>query len=417
MYKKRIAVEDLALGMYVIELDRPWLGTPFEFQGFHLTSREQIESLRSYCQHVYVDVDREQSSDGKTRAPLVLAGSAVGAETRAVQNELAVASVTFQSCREAIAESLESLRREAKMDAEKLTAASSDMAESMQRNPDAMLLLNSLHRKSTYELRRAVDSSILMIAFGRFLQFAKDRLEILGLAGMLLDVGKIRIPDEVLGKRGTLTADEYQIMKSHVMHSVDLVRAANGRLPEGVNDIILQHHERQDGTGYPNGLRGSQISMDGAIAGIADTFSALTSERPFAEPISPSSALNQLHAMRACFHEALVEQFIQCIGIYPVGSAVEMNTGEIGVVMAQNAVRRLLPRVMLILDREWKPLPHPQVILDLMRDPKTATGEAYRIRRTLPMEKLPIDPNDFFLPWFRSEQTARANGGSREGLH
>jgi hypothetical protein len=114
--------------------------------------------------------------------------------------------------------------------------------------------------------------------------------------------------------------------------------------------------------------------------------------------------------MRACFHEALVEQFIQCIGIYPVGSAVEMNTGEIGVVMAQNAVRRLLPRVMLILDREWKPLPHPQVILDLMRDPRTATGEPYRIRRTLPMEKLPIDPNDFFLPWFRSEQSARANG-------
>jgi len=410
MYKKRIAVEDLALGMYVLELDRPWLGTPFEFQGFHLVSREQIESLRTYCQHVYVDVDREQSSDGKTRTPLALAGSAVYGGTRPVENELAAASVTFETCREAIAESLESLRREAKMDAEKLTAASSDMTESMQRNPDAMLLLNSLHRKSSYELRRAVDSSVLMIAFGRFLQFAKDRLEILGLAGMLLDVGKIRIPDEVLGKRGTLSADEYQIMKSHVMHSVDLVHAANGRLPQGVGDIILQHHERQDGTGYPNGLSGSQISMDGAIAGIADTFSALTSERPFAEPISPSSALNQLHAMRACFHEALVEQFIQCIGIYPVGSAVEMNTGEIGVVMAQNAVRRLLPRVMLILDREWKPLPHPQVILDLMRDPRTATGEPYRIRRTLPMEKLPIDPNDFFLPWFRSEQSARANG-------
>ena len=410
MYKKLTAVDDLRLGMYVIELDRPWVGTPFEFQGFHLVSHEQIESLRRYCKHVYVDPDREQVSGERRRTALARPGPTLYTGAKPVENELAMASVTFEACKEAIRESLESLRREAKMDTAKLAAASMDMTESMQRNPNAMLLLNSLHTKSSYELRRAVDSAVLMIAFGRFLQFSKDRLEVLGLAGMLLDVGKTRLPSEVLEKRGTLTADEYSMMKSHVMHSVELVRAANGGLPPGIDDIILQHHERQDGSGYPNGLRGSEISMEGAIAGIADSFSALTSERPFAEPISPSSALNQLHATRASFHEALVEQFIQCIGIYPVGSAVEMNSGEVGVVMAQNTVRRLLPRVMLVLDAAWNPLPPPQVILDLMRDPKTGTGEPYRIRRTLPMERLPIDPNDFFLPWFRSEQGTRVNG-------
>jgi hypothetical protein len=118
--------------------------------------------------------------------------------------------------------------------------------------------------------------------------------------------------------------------------------------------------------------------------------------------------LSQLYAMRATFHEALIEQFIQCMGIYPVGSAVEMSTGEVGVVMAQNAVRRLLPRVMLVLDPDWKPLPHPQIILDLMRDPKTPVGDTYRIRRTIPMEKLPIDPNEFFLPWLDPEAGRRA---------
>jgi HD-GYP domain-containing protein (c-di-GMP phosphodiesterase class II) len=407
VYKKRTAVEDLQLGMYVIELDRPWLGTPFEFQGFYLVSQDQIEELRQYCQHVYVDADRDEASAERRRAASAIPGSIPYTDAKPVENELAVASAAFETCKEAIRESLESLRREAKMDAAKLTAASVDMTESMERNPNAMLLLNSLHTKSSYELRRAVDSSVLMIAFGRFLQFARDRLQVLGLAGMLLDVGKTQLPDDVLHKGGTLTADEYALMKSHVMHSVELVRAANGSLPAGLEEIIIQHHERQDGTGYPYGLRGSQISMDGAIAGIADTLSALTSTRPFAEAIAPSSALNQLHAMRASFHEALVEQFIQCIGIYPVGSAVELNTGEVGVVMAQNLVRRLLPRVMLVLDAAWNPLPPPQVILKLMREPKNATGEPYRIRRTLPMDKLPIDPNDFFLPWFQPESGAR----------
>ncbi|HYC48583.1 MAG TPA: HD-GYP domain-containing protein [Burkholderiales bacterium] len=408
MYKKQIAVEDLELGMYVIELDRPWLGTSFAFQGFYLISPEQIEELRACCKHVFIDTERERWTPGQRRAASPgLQGSTVYEDRQPVESELVQAQEVFVSCEEAIRDTLESLKREAKLDADKLSAASHDITESMERNPDAILLLNRLHRKSTYELRRAMDSSITMIAFGRFLQFAKDRLEILGLAGMLLDVGKVKIPDEVLNKAGMLSADEYQLMKSHVEHSVTLVREVNGKIPEAVHEIILQHHERQDGSGYPRGLKGDEISVDGSIAAIADSFSALTSDRCFAEPMAPSTALSQLHAMRGkCFHEALVEQFIQCVGIYPVGSAVEMNTGEIGIVMAQNPVRRLQPRVMLVLDRERKQLPHPQVILDLMREPRSPSGEPYRIRRTLPMDRLPIDPNDFFIPWMRQERAA-----------
>ena len=412
MYKKEIAVEDLELGMYVIELDRPWLDTPFDFQGFYVTSAERLEEVRSFCKRVFVDTDRERWTPER-RAPSSAAPATAQADKDKVAHELVEANAVFESCEAAIRDSFETLRLEAKLDAERLTAASHDITESIQRNPDAILLLNRLHQKSDYELRRAMDSSITMITFGRSLQFANERLEILGLAGMLLDVGKIRIPDEVLNKAGMLTAGEYQMMKEHVQYSVDLVLEANGGLPQGVADIILQHHERQDGSGYPKGLKGDQISMEGGMAAIADSFSALTSERCFAEPMSPSSALNQLYAMRGkVFDEALVEQFIQCIGIYPVGSAVEMNSGEIGIVMAQNPVRRLQPRVMLVLDPHYKQLPHPQVILDLTREPKTGSGEPYRIRRTLPLQKLPIDPNDFFIPWIRSEEGRSAAGKS-----
>jgi HD-GYP domain-containing protein (c-di-GMP phosphodiesterase class II) len=396
MYKKAVPVSDLKLGMYVIELDRPWLGTPFDFQGFPLTSNEQIAQLRKYCEIVYIDPEREPWSPERRKAALGLRGNAVYAEVTPVEKEVVTARDVYQSCEVAIQHALEGLRSHGEIDPQQLTSAVSSMTESILRNPDAMMLLNTLRQKGSYELGRAMDTSILMVTFGRFLQFPKDRLELLGLAGMLLDVGKTKLPDALLQKKDMLSPDEYELVKVHVAHSVELV-SSSPALPAGVADIISLHHERQDGTGYPKGIKGGEITIDGAIAGLVDSFSALTSARAYAEQASPSNALSLMHKLRGkLFHEALVEQFIQCIGIYPVGSAVELNTGEVAIVIAQNLVRRLQPRVMVILDRNWKTI-HPQLILDLVKEPKANADEPYRIRRTLPKDKLPIDPSEFFL--------------------
>ena len=397
MNKKQVRVEDLQLGMYVVELDRSWIGTPFDFQGFTLTSEDQIASIKVYCKSVYVDPEREVWAPGQRALSVEpVRGSVVYKELTPVETEVVTAREIYKSCEEAIQQSLDNLRFEGEIDSEKLTGAVTSMAESSQRNPDAMMLLNTLREKGSYELGRAMDTSILMITFGRFLQFPKDRLEVLGLAGMLLDVGKTKLPDSILKKQDMLSPGEYENVKAHVMHSVELVRSATD-LPHGVDQVILEHHERQDGSGYPRGLKGAAISIDGAIAALVDSFSALTSSRPYAEQASPSNALSLMHKLRGkLFHEALVEQFIQCIGIYPVGGAVELNTGEVAIVIAQNLVRRLQPRVMVILDAEWKPI-YPQKILDLVKEPKANADEPYRIRRTLPKDKLPIDPSDFFL--------------------
>jgi HD-GYP domain-containing protein (c-di-GMP phosphodiesterase class II) len=325
-----------------------------------------------------------------------LRGNVVYKEVTSVEKEVVVAREIYKSCEDALQQSLENLRFKGEIDSEKLTGAVSSMTQSIQRNPDAMMLLNTLRQKGAYELGRAMDTSILMITFGRFLQFPKERLEVLGLAGMLLDVGKTKLPDAILKKNDMLSPEEYEHVKAHVMHSVELVEAAGG-LPPAVADIVLTHHERQDGSGYPNGIQGDAIPIDGAIAALVDSFSALTSSRPYAEQASPSNALNLMHKLRGkLFHEALVEQFIQCIGIYPVGGAVELNSGEVAIVIAQNLVRRLQPRVMVILDSNWKPI-QPQRILDLVKGPKTSADEPYRIRRTLPKDKLPIDLSEFFL--------------------
>ncbi|MGE5639850.1 MAG: HD-GYP domain-containing protein, partial [Clostridia bacterium] len=204
-----------------------------------------------------------------------------------------------------------------------------------------------------------------------------------------------RLPPAILEKKGPLTPAEADIAKMHVQFSAEVLKATPGihaKLPE----LVLLHHERQDGTGYPRALKGDEIGLYGSMAAIADTFDALTAVRAYAQPLSPSSALSFLYKERGTgFHAELVEQFIQCVGAFPVGSAVELNSGEVGIVIAQNLVRRLKPRVMIVLDPKGNPV-RPHKILDLDRDPKVG-DEVYKIRRTLEQTRVQLDPREVFM--------------------
>jgi HD-GYP domain-containing protein (c-di-GMP phosphodiesterase class II) len=181
-----------------------------------------------------------------------------------------------------------------------------------------------------------------------------------------------------------------------VAHSLSIIRETPG-LPPELPALVELHHERYDGSGYPKGLKADQIGLFGSIAGLVDCFDAMTHPRPYAEVYSPSNALNHLYNVRNVqFDGPLVEQFVQCIGIFPVGALVELNSGEVGIVIAQNLVRRLLPKVMVVLDAKGNPL-RPQIILDLASEPKAAPGVPYRIKRTLEQGSVPIDPSEFFL--------------------
>jgi len=399
MNKKQIPAGELRLGMYVTELDRPWLDTPFPFQGFPITSADQIAALKQHCKTVVIDLERDTTDsrrDGQELTEASLLGSVVYAEVTPVEKELVAARQVYSDFEANIQRTFDKLRVAEGLDLESLKDPVRSMTRSIERNPDAMMLLSRIKQKSDHEFGRAVDTLIHIIAFGRFLQFPGERLLLLGFAGLLLNVGKVRLPDTLLQKKGALTAEEIALAKTHVVHSVDLIRAAPG-LSKNLEDIVIQHHERLDGSGYPQGLRGKQISVDGAIAGLVDSYSAFTSVRPYAVQMSPSAALNALHKLRGTLYdEMLVEKFIECIGIYPVGSTVELNTGEVGIVIAQNLARRLKPRVMVILDAGLKPI-RPQVILDLVKEPKATPDEPYRIMRTLPRDQLPIDLEQFLF--------------------
>jgi HD-GYP domain-containing protein (c-di-GMP phosphodiesterase class II) len=235
----------------------------------------------------------------------------------------------------------------------------------------------------------------MMTIFGRFLQLPQDRILLLGMLGLLQDVGKLKLPTQ-LATSGPTNDAETALYRTHINHSVRILSDTAG-LPPELPGLASLHHERFDGTGYPRGLRGDAIALPGLIAGIVDTFDTLTAPKPFGENLSPANALSLIYKERGKqFHPALVEQFIQCIGVFPVGSVVELNSGEVAIVVAQNMVRRMQPRIMVVKDAKGNPMV-PYKMLDLMKEPKARPDEPYRILRSLEYNSVKIDPRELFL--------------------
>ena len=396
MYKK-IPVGELQFGKYVAELDRPWTDTPFIFQGFVLTTDEQLETLRRFCEFVYVDPDREENPD-ETRGAgpaLHIRGSTEYSELATVEAELPQADQAYDAVAHVLDDAMTAVQSGGVIEGPRMREAVTQLTDSVVRNPDAMTLLTKLRDKGA--LGSALESSIYMIVFSRFLQLPRERLELMGLVGLLQNVGMVKLPAGLVDRPGPLTPEEMDVVRTHVQHSMEILSSTSG-MPDDLAGISSLHHERLDGSGYPRGLRKSQaVGLYGGISGIVDVFTALTSARAYAEKYAPSAALNILYKGRGTlFEPALVEQFIQCIGVFPVGGIVELNTGEIGIVVAQNPLRRLLPRVMVVQDARGDPI-QPHKLLDLEKAPKATRDEPYRIRRTLEFDHVKIDPREFFL--------------------
>ena len=205
--------------------------------------------------------------------------------------------------------------------------------------------------------RRALGSAAYMILFGHQLGFDRVVLEDLGLAGALLDIGKISVPVPILAKPGRLSKHERGFVQRHVRRGLYLVRSA-AAIPEVMEESLLAHHERLDGSGYPRGINGTRIPLFGRIAGIVDTYDALTQERRYAEAASPHDALRLVNAGRGSrFDSALVRSFIRAMGIYPTGSWLQLADGRLGIVRRQVPDEPLRPQVALVSDSAGRALP------------------------------------------------------------
>jgi HD-GYP domain-containing protein (c-di-GMP phosphodiesterase class II) len=314
-------------------------------------------------------------------------------DRKTVEHEISAATDAFSRTQDMLHTMVQDIRSGKTMHVEVIESVIEDMVDSMVRNPDAMMWVARLREQDTMTYDHGLSVAINLVAFGRHLGFPKEQLSHLGVIGLLLDIGKIRVPRELLEKNSQLTPQEFAELKKHVNHSMDILNQTANVHPD-VMDGVAQHHERMDGSGYPFALQGKKITVFGKMAAIADTFAAITQKRPYAEPASAHDALQMLSNWGGTLFQAdMVEHFIQSIGVFPVGSLVELSTGEIAIVVTHNRQKRLRPKVLVVTDADKTVRKYPTV-LDLIYD---VSDKPTYIRRGLPSNAYGIDPTEFYL--------------------
>lgn len=438
-----VSVNDLQLGMFVSDLDRPWLETPYPIQGVLIQSQSDIDKLKRYCVHVYVDIDRSEPFIAQQRTPHAVTPAAASTRQNATQHAAPPADSRTPSSPEhwhrppaasQRGESLDVLKRvktytdirtaeqeipaavkayniastlfsdissnlehDIKIDMRQAHEVVDTLCESIIRNPDAALLLAQLKTTGKELYDGAIKTSVHLLAFGRHLGLPRKELSILGLGGLLMDIGKLGLPKEIQHKRNmSLTPDERKLMKRHIALGEEIV-AQLSDTPEEVIKILLQHHERENGNGYPFGLYANQLHAYARMAAIVDCYEEMIWGDAQTPGMKPYHALKELKEnAQNGLNYSLVEQFAQCIGMFPVGSLVELNTGEIAIVLTHNRTQRFLPRIMIICNAQKKPYSTPLTI-DLRTAGANPAGVPYAIAHDLPQGAYGIDPKQYYL--------------------
>lgn len=434
--ERKVAVGELRPGMYVSRLDRPWLESPFLLQGFLLEDWDQVREVQDACAYVYVENARSVEKHEPDNAPGLIGArvsqppqrnprhaadaqagrnvqpdetqysmdqAALGAEraqpagqagparpTTRLRDELKTAHPLIKETRKLVARQIADARNGRSLDTPAARECVEEITESVLRNPDALVCLSALKKRDEYTYLHSLSVCILSIAFGRHLGLPRESLRDVGLGAFLHDIGKMWIPDNVLNKPGALTPEEAVVMRKHPEYGVEIVGGSE-RIPERSREAIYSHHERLDGSGYTQGKSGGRIDPLVPVVSVCDTYDAIISHRPYQQARSPLDATAELYRSRGhAFAEELVYRFIGFIGIYPVGSLVELRTGEVGVVVASNE-KRLRPRLCILLDANHERLQSPYY-LDLARTFQAPDGRPLEILRSLETGAHGLDP-------------------------
>jgi HD-GYP domain-containing protein (c-di-GMP phosphodiesterase class II) len=412
----RVESNHLEVGMYVCELDRPWLDSPFMFQGFRVETDAQLRKVRKFCDFVYVDQAR--SGLPEAEGPVLVRPDGVALETPEVrrrrfpkrhleltdrpialrypikakiEEELPKASAIRKRAVEEVHELFHCVESGRLPDTRGALESAKQMVESIIRNPDAMVWMSQLKDKDQYTAIHCVNVCTLAVAFGRHLGMPEGELFHLGLGALLHDLGKLRVPSDILNKPGKLTRDEFTVMKQHPTEGKNLLMSS-GVIPDASLEVAYTHHERMDGRGYPRGLKGHQLSLFTKIVAIVDVYDALTSERVYHEGMSAEDALGKIYEWGARDLDAdLVEKFIQSVGLFPVGCQVELTDGQIGVVLEANRLMPRRPKVLILLDSKKRRLSVERV-LDMAKEASWGR-DALNVGRVLPMDEYALPAN------------------------
>ena len=392
MLEKCVSTDFLKKGMYVSRLDRPWGESNFLFQGFYIKTQDDIEQIKRQCESIYIDIERGEGADQY----MEVAPQKNLSKVDKIKETIKVAKNNYNKLSDEFSRAMDDIRSGGDLNVDIIHDHLVPIVEGISNNTDAYLLLTKLKGKDDYTYHHMISCSILATALGKELGLSKDELEELAIGILLFDIGKMKLPISILTKQEKLDDEELKIIKNHVSDSVALLSKTKG-ISSSTMTIAQDHHERYDGNGYPNGKKETQISLYASIAGLVDCYHAMTSERIFAKGIKHSEVVNQLYSRRNIdFKEELVEHFIQCLGSYPAGTLIELSTGEVCVVIQQNKVRRLRPKVMVLLNKEKKSNDYSP-IMDLLTEIEDADRNPMSIVRTLEANAYGLDAEKFYL--------------------
>jgi len=403
LQRQVIDTNHLRIGMYVVELDRPWSETSFMFQGFTIEAQEDIDELRAACEFVYVE--RLVEMPGRRPEPhgaVSHAPSDGAEEVSQLRERVAEVSDCMATATSSLASIFHNLHLDGQVDRERLQAVVHDCIESVLHDNNATLLLTQIRDRDGDGARHAMNVAILAITLGRLTGLGREQLDVLGICGLLHDVGKVRVPQEVLAKEGQLSRREVEEIRRHTVHGRDLL-LAQGKHYAAAADVAYSHHERVDGRGYPRGLSGCEISLNARVISIAEAYDAITTETGYRAGRSAHEAQSILYRNRGKqFDEELVYKFIDSIGVFPPGSLVEMSNGEVGIILGNNAMDKLKPRVLILLDESKQPC--DQRVVDLVAQPIDQSGRQYHIRDTLRNGSHELWVEDFIRSGLRLNQ-------------
>lgn len=404
--RRKISVNDLDVEMYVTELDRPWpqapFEPPFEFQGFMVSNHEELDKVKELCEFVFIDTQfgkeaKNYLPDSYGLKDITQVFVSLSSETKdqpvsletTLAQEIPVARKALQAINETYIKVVNDIRKGDAINEGSLHNAVQGLVKSIGRNPSALTWLTGQQGKDKFGYVNPTSITALALTVGRALRLPEESMQSLGMATMLQDTGMLTLPTEIVNKNGPLSLDEMELLKGHVEISVKLVSRGGG-LSSTIIQTIQQHHERRDGSGYPRGLSGDDISMLAAISGIADSYQSAITDRPYRKKKTSFQALTELYSNRGNnFEKNVVEQFIQCIGIFPVGCFVELNTREVAVVVNRHPDHQLKPTIRIVFDAEGQRLGEPPTI-DLA-DPKQGDGKTRLLTKVIDPEEQQLD--------------------------